>query len=215
MLSYFGVLQSVITDGWVNIVRDLRLTKNTLLLLRITEEKSIEIDCFVENVCGESFLTVNRYGVLKIVVSIIICLDRYLFCYTCQLNDIIIYLTVKCSITFPVIPEAYIRNYYSYSRVNDCYNIYATGQSWKVETNKINDNYVFTKGCPMLFDDLAIEEEDILLLMMMDNVTFELRIYRKGVEVVLRKKEEIEDDSLVEIPKQTYYENVNFVSNLN
>ncbi|MFS8008736.1 hypothetical protein Hanom_Chr14g01276301 [Helianthus anomalus] len=40
-----------------------------LLRLRIMEDKNIRIDCFFENMCGESFLTVNRYGILKIIVS--------------------------------------------------------------------------------------------------------------------------------------------------
>ncbi|MFS7889598.1 putative transcription factor B3-Domain family [Helianthus anomalus] len=111
--------ESVIIDGWGNVVRDLELIKRTFLLLRIIEDKNIEIDCFVENICGESFVTVNRYGVLKIIVSILTCLIQYLFCYTCQLNGIHIYLTIKCYITFQVIPEAYITNCYSYSPVND------------------------------------------------------------------------------------------------
>ncbi|MFS7932737.1 putative transcription factor B3-Domain family [Helianthus anomalus] len=75
---------------------------------------------------------------------------------------------------------------------------------------KTNDIYVFTKGCPKLFHDLGIEDDDILLLMKTDSNTFELKIYRRGVEVVLTKKEESEDDSVLEIPKDTYYKNVQF-----
>ncbi|MFS8013235.1 putative transcription factor B3-Domain family [Helianthus anomalus] len=48
--------ESVITDGWSNVVRDLHLTKQTFLRLRIMEDKNIEMDCFVENICGESLL---------------------------------------------------------------------------------------------------------------------------------------------------------------
>ncbi|XP_022032756.1 B3 domain-containing protein At4g34400-like [Helianthus annuus] len=109
---------------------------------------------------------------------------------------------------YEVIPDAYVTKCYSYTPVNNCYNIYAAGQIWKVETDKINDNYVFTKGCPKLFHDLAIEDDDILLLMKTDSNIFELKIYRRGVEVVLTNKEESEDDSLLEIPKETYYKNV-------
>ncbi|MFS7944132.1 putative DNA-binding pseudobarrel domain superfamily [Helianthus anomalus] len=88
--------------------------------------------------------------------------------------------------------------------MNDYYNIYAAGQTWKVETDKINDHYIFTKGCPKLFHDLAIEDDDILMLMKMDSVTFELKIYRIGVEVARNNKEESEDDSLQELPRDTY-----------
>ncbi|MFS8033068.1 putative transcription factor B3-Domain family [Helianthus anomalus] len=157
--------ESVIIDGWRNVVRNLQLTKQTLLRLRIMEDKNMKMDCFVENTC--------------------------------------------------VIPEAYVTKCYTYRPVNDCYNIYAAGQNWKVETEKINDIYVFTKGCPQLFHDLGIEDDDILLLMKTDNNTFELKIYRRGVEVVLTNKEESEDDSVMEIPKDTYYKNVQFVSIFN
>ncbi|KAJ0724047.1 putative transcription factor B3-Domain family [Helianthus annuus] len=161
--------ESVITDGWKNVVRDLQLTKQTLLRLRIIKDKDIYMDCFVNNICGDSFLTVNRYGVLNIIV----------------------------------IPEAYVTKCYSYTPVNDYYNICAAGQIWKVETDKINDNYVFTKGCPKLFDALGIEDDDIMVLMKTDIKTFEIKIYRRGVEVVLTKKEESKDESLLEIPKDT------------
>ncbi|MFS7935403.1 hypothetical protein Hanom_Chr05g00403041 [Helianthus anomalus] len=60
-----------ITDGWSNVVRDLQLPKRTLLRLRIIEDNNIEIDFFVENICGESFVTVSRYGILKIIVSLL------------------------------------------------------------------------------------------------------------------------------------------------
>ncbi|MFS8017039.1 putative transcription factor B3-Domain family [Helianthus anomalus] len=170
--------ECVIYDGWSNVVRDLQLPKRTLLRIRITEDNNIEIDCFVENICGESFVTVNRYGVLIIIV----------------------------------IPDVYVTTCYSYSPVNDYYNIYAAGHIWKVETESINDNYVLTKGCPKLFRDLAIEDDDILLLMKMDSVTFELKIYRRGVEIAGNNKEESEDESVIEIPRDTYYKNVDFVS---
>ncbi|MFS7961723.1 putative transcription factor B3-Domain family [Helianthus anomalus] len=52
--------ESVITDGWKNVVRDLQLTKQTLLHLRMIKDKDIYMDCFVNNICGDSFLTVNR-----------------------------------------------------------------------------------------------------------------------------------------------------------
>ncbi|MFS7945084.1 hypothetical protein Hanom_Chr06g00519821 [Helianthus anomalus] len=80
----------------------------------------------------------------------------------------------------------------------------------KLRRKKINDIYVFTKGCPKLFHDLRIEDDDTLLLMKTDSNTFELKIYRRGVEVVLTNKEESEDDSVLEIPKDTYYKNVQF-----
>ncbi|KAJ0609072.1 putative transcription factor B3-Domain family [Helianthus annuus] len=168
--------ESVITDGWKNVVRDLQLKKQTLLRLRILKDKDIHIDCFVNNICGESFVTVNRYGILKIIV----------------------------------IPEAYVTKCYSHTPVNDYYNICAAGQIWKVETEKINDNYVFTKGCPKLFDDLGIEDDDIMLLTNTESKKFEIKIYRRGVEVVLNKKEESDDESLMEIAKDTYYKTVNF-----
>ena len=74
--------ESVITDGWSNLVRDLELTKRTILRLRIMEDKSMEISCFVENISGESFVTFNRYNVLKIIVSILLFLNDFLFCHT-------------------------------------------------------------------------------------------------------------------------------------
>ncbi|MFS7929323.1 putative transcription factor B3-Domain family [Helianthus anomalus] len=63
--------ESVITDGWSNVIRELEFPKRTLLRLRIIEDKNIEIDCFVENICGESFVTVNRYDILKIILSLL------------------------------------------------------------------------------------------------------------------------------------------------
>ncbi|MFS7914075.1 putative transcription factor B3-Domain family [Helianthus anomalus] len=62
--------ESVITRGWSNVIREPELPKRTLLRLRIIEDKNIEIDCFMENICGESFVTVNRYDILKIIVSL-------------------------------------------------------------------------------------------------------------------------------------------------
>ncbi|KAJ0601664.1 putative transcription factor B3-Domain family [Helianthus annuus] len=168
--------ESIITDGWSNVIRDLDLTKRTILRLRIMEDKSMENSCFDENICGESFVTFNRYNILKIIV----------------------------------LPEAYVTKCYSYVPVNDCYNINAAGHSWKVETAKINDNYVFTKGCPKLFHDLGIEEDDLLLLTKTDNATFEIKIYRRGVELDVNIKEESDDESVLEIPKDTYYKNVDF-----
>ncbi|MFS7929322.1 putative transcription factor B3-Domain family [Helianthus anomalus] len=63
--------ESVILDGWSNVIRELELPKRTLLRLRIIEDKNIEIDYFVENICGESFVMVNRYGILKIILSLL------------------------------------------------------------------------------------------------------------------------------------------------
>ncbi|MFS7962876.1 putative transcription factor B3-Domain family [Helianthus anomalus] len=63
--------ECVITGGWSNVVRDLQLPKSTLLHLRIIEDNNIEIDCFVENICDESFVTVNHYRILKIIVSLL------------------------------------------------------------------------------------------------------------------------------------------------
>ena len=114
-----------------------------------------------------------------------------------------------------MLPEAYVTKCYSYVPVNDCYNINAAGHSWKVETEKINDNYVLTKGCPKLFHDLGIEEDDLLLLTKTDNATFEKKIYRRGVELDVNIREESDDESVLEIPKDTYYKNVDFVSILN
>ncbi|MFS8003891.1 putative transcription factor B3-Domain family [Helianthus anomalus] len=133
----------------------------------------------------------------------------------CEYIFILLYIYNNCYQTFQVIPDVYVTTCYSYSPLNDYYNIYAEGKIWKVETGRINDNYVLTKGCPKLFHDLGIEDDDILLLMKMDSVTFKLKIYRKGVEIARNNKEESEDDSLLEIPRETYYKSVNFVSILN
>ncbi|MFS7962866.1 putative transcription factor B3-Domain family [Helianthus anomalus] len=173
--------ECVITDGWRNVVRDLQLPNNTLLRLTVMEDQNMEIDCFIQNIYGESFVTLNHYGRLNIIV----------------------------------IPDDYVTTCYTYTPVNDYYNIYAEGKIWKVETERINDNYVLTKGCPKLFTDLGIEDDDILLLTKMDSVTFELKIYRKGVEITLNNKEESEEDSLLEIPRDSYYKIVDFVSILN
>ncbi|MFS7914500.1 putative transcription factor B3-Domain family [Helianthus anomalus] len=170
------------------------------------EDQNMEIDCFIQNICGESFVTINRYGSLNIIVSILTCLNIYLFYYR---------FTIIVTTNFQVIPDDYVTTCYTYSPVNDYYNIYAEGKIWKVETERINDNYVLTKGCPKLFHDLGIEDDDILLLMKMDSVTFELKIYRKGVEIARNNKEESEEDSLVEIPRDSYYKSVDFVSILN
>ncbi|MFS7945085.1 putative transcription factor B3-Domain family [Helianthus anomalus] len=69
--------ESVITDGWRNVVRDLQLIKQTLLRLRIMEDKNMKMDCFVENMCGESFVTVSRYDILKLIVSTLICMNHF------------------------------------------------------------------------------------------------------------------------------------------
>ncbi|MFS7933720.1 putative transcription factor B3-Domain family [Helianthus anomalus] len=71
--------ECVITDGWRNVVRDLQLPNNTLLRLTVMEDQNMEIDCFIQNICGESFVTLNRYGRLNIIVSILTCLNIYLF----------------------------------------------------------------------------------------------------------------------------------------
>ncbi|MFS7979347.1 putative DNA-binding pseudobarrel domain superfamily [Helianthus anomalus] len=79
--------ECVLTDGWINVVRDLQLPNRTLLRLRIVEDNNIEIDCFIENICDESFVTVNRYGVLKIIVSALTCVNSYLLYYSFTILD--------------------------------------------------------------------------------------------------------------------------------
>ena len=52
----------IITDGWDSVVKDLNLPRDTLLVFKPLGDFGLELSCFVDGMCGESYFTFNRYA---------------------------------------------------------------------------------------------------------------------------------------------------------
>ncbi|KAM0061217.1 putative transcription factor B3-Domain family [Helianthus debilis subsp. tardiflorus] len=67
-------------------------------------------------------------------------------------------------------------------------------------------SFVFAKGWPEVCNDLRILDDDLLIFRRIDNVVFELLVYRNEIEILLSKKAEYADDVVLEISKANYFE---------
>ncbi|MFS7917224.1 putative transcription factor B3-Domain family [Helianthus anomalus] len=87
------------------------------------------------------------------------------------------------------------------------YQICYKGSYWNVEACKFHTGFVFAKGWPEVCNDLRILDDDLLIFRRIDNVVFELLVYRNKTEILLSKKAESDDYSVLEISKADYFEN--------
>ncbi|MFS7932706.1 putative transcription factor B3-Domain family [Helianthus anomalus] len=103
--------------------------------------------------------------------------------------------------------------FYKNHELNGNYKVYAGGKYWDVMAGKLHVTYAFTGGWSKLCESLKIMNGDTMTFEKVDNVVFQLRVFRNGVEVELGFKEESEDsDSCELISRQTFQESVYFVS---
>ncbi|MFS8002861.1 putative transcription factor B3-Domain family [Helianthus anomalus] len=58
----------MLTDGWRAVVNNLNLIKNTWLFFKSIGDKELEVYPFLNNVCGESYITMNNYANLGLTV---------------------------------------------------------------------------------------------------------------------------------------------------
>ncbi|MFS8025630.1 putative DNA-binding pseudobarrel domain superfamily [Helianthus anomalus] len=59
----------VLTNGWRTVASDLNLQKDCLLTFHPLSQFGIDLSCYVNGVCGESYYTINCY--LRLGVTII------------------------------------------------------------------------------------------------------------------------------------------------
>ncbi|MFS7945522.1 putative transcription factor B3-Domain family [Helianthus anomalus] len=99
-----------------------------------------------------------------------------------------------------VIPDAFIKKFFQKQTLNDTYQILAAGNRWTVESAKIHNCYAFTDGWPTLCKRLKIFDEDLLIFNKIDNVSFQLSVYRDCIPVgLVDKVDSVDDDEVVEI----------------
>ncbi|KAJ0505904.1 putative transcription factor B3-Domain family [Helianthus annuus] len=164
----------IITDGWDSVVKDLNLPKGTLLVFRPLGDFGLELSCFVDDMCGESYFTFNRYA-------------RF---------------------GFTVIEDCFIKQFYVNSPPSGKFQICYKGSYWNVEVSKVDTNFVFARGWPEMCNDVGILEDDLLVFSRTDDVVFDVVVYRDETEICFSKKPESDDDSVLEISKADYVENV-------
>ncbi|MFS7932705.1 putative transcription factor B3-Domain family [Helianthus anomalus] len=61
----------VLTDGWRAVVNHLDLAKNTWLLFKSIGDKKLEVYPFINDVCGQTYITMNNYTKLGLTVSVL------------------------------------------------------------------------------------------------------------------------------------------------
>ncbi|KAJ0764686.1 putative transcription factor B3-Domain family [Helianthus annuus] len=164
----------MITDGWERVVKDLNLSKKTLLVFTPLGDFALELSYFVHGICGESYYTFHRYGKLGLTI----------------------------------IEDSLIKHCYVNNPPNSTYQICYKGSYWSVDASKFHTSYVFAKGWPEVCNDLGIQDDDLLIFRRIDNVVFELVVYRKETEIALTKKAESDNDIVFEISKAGFFENV-------
>ncbi|MFS7914186.1 putative transcription factor B3-Domain family [Helianthus anomalus] len=99
-----------------------------------------------------------------------------------------------------VIPDAFIKKFFQKENLNGTYEILAAGNRWSVEFAKIHNCYAFTDGWPTLCERLKIVDEDLLIFKKIDNVSFQLSVYRDCIPVgLVDQVDSVDDDEVVEI----------------
>ncbi|MFS8026176.1 putative DNA-binding pseudobarrel domain superfamily [Helianthus anomalus] len=93
-----------------------------------------------------------------------------------------------------------LKSFFQKQTLNGTYQILAGGTRWSVESAKIHNCYAFTDGWPTLCERLKIFDEDLLIFNKIDNVSFQLSVYRDCIPVVLSDiVDSVDDDEVVEI----------------
>ncbi|MFS7903848.1 putative transcription factor B3-Domain family [Helianthus anomalus] len=111
-----------------------------------------------------------------------------------------------------VIPTEFVSMFYKYHELNGIYQVYAAGKYWDVMAAKVHVTYAFTDGWPKLCERLEIMDGDTMIFEKIDNVVFQLRVFRNVIEVVLGFLEKSENSDFCEIiSKTTFQESVCFV----
>ncbi|MFS8031520.1 putative transcription factor B3-Domain family [Helianthus anomalus] len=112
-----------------------------------------------------------------------------------------------------VILSEFVSMFYKNHELNGIYQLYAAGKYWDVMACKIHVTYAFTDGWPKLCERLEIMDGDTMIFEKIDNVVFQLRVFRNGIEVELGFHEKSEDNDFCEIiSKRTFQESVCYVS---
>ncbi|MFS7984782.1 putative transcription factor B3-Domain family [Helianthus anomalus] len=201
----------IITDGWDRAVKDLNLLKDTLLVFRPLGDFALELSCFVNDICGESYFTFIRYAKLAFTVRQLILTSILL--HIKRINTYSHKLNISCILLIifnftQIIEDCFIKQCYVNSLPSGIYQICYKGSYWNVEACKFHTIFVFAKGWPEVCNDLRILDDDLLIFRTFVNVVFELLVYRNETKILLSKKVESDDDSLLEISEADYFENV-------
>ena len=106
-----------------------------------------------------------------------------------------------------VIEDCFIKQFYVNSPPSGKFQICYKGSYWNVEASKVDTNFVFARGWPEMCNDVGILEDDLLVFSRIDDVVFEVVVYRDETEICFSKKAESDDDSVLEISKADYVEN--------
>ncbi|KAJ0548049.1 putative transcription factor B3-Domain family [Helianthus annuus] len=106
-----------------------------------------------------------------------------------------------------VIEDCFIKQFYVNSPPSGKFQICYKGSYWNVEVSKVDTNFVFARGWPEMCKDVGILEDDLLVFSRIDDVVFEVVVYRDEIEICFSKKAESDDDSVLGILKADYVEN--------
>ncbi|KAJ0573098.1 putative transcription factor B3-Domain family [Helianthus annuus] len=109
---------------------------------------------------------------------------------------------------FTVIEDYFIKQFYENSPPSGKFQICYKGSYWNVEVSKVDTNFVFARGWPEMCKDVGILEDDLLVFSRINDVVFDIVVYRDETEICFSKKPESDDDSVLEISKVDYVENV-------
>ncbi|KAF5778973.1 putative transcription factor B3-Domain family [Helianthus annuus] len=107
-----------------------------------------------------------------------------------------------------IIGDAFVEECYGNKPPTGTYEICYKGSMWSVSTSKLHTSYVFSQGWPEVCNDLGIQEDDLLIFRRMDDVLFDLTVYRNEIEIRLTKIGESHKDDVFQISKDEYYDKV-------
>ncbi|XP_022032875.1 B3 domain-containing protein At5g57720 [Helianthus annuus] len=107
-----------------------------------------------------------------------------------------------------IIEDCFIKQFYENSLPSGKFQICYKGSCWNVEVSKVDTNFVFARGWPEMCKDVGILEDDLLVFSRIDDVVFDIVVYSDETEICFSKKPESDDDSVLEISKAVYVENV-------
>ncbi|KAJ0883991.1 putative transcription factor B3-Domain family [Helianthus annuus] len=162
----------VLTDGWGEVVSDLKLQKDCLLSFRPMNHFGLYLSSYVNGVCEQSYFTINRHLTLG----------------------------------YTMIEESFVQQCFGDDGMAGSYEVNYKGSPWTVSTSKVNSNYVFSEGWTQLCNDLGVQEDDLLVFEKLNDVMFDLTVYRDEVEIRLSKKVESDDDDddVIQISRADY-----------
>ncbi|XP_035830876.1 uncharacterized protein LOC110866786 [Helianthus annuus] len=108
---------------------------------------------------------------------------------------------------FTIIEDSFVQQCFGDDVMAGSYEVNYKGSPWTVSTSKVNSNYVFSQGWTQLCNDLGVQEDDLLVFEKLNDVMFDLTVYRDEVEIRLSKKVESDDDDdddVIQISRADY-----------